>query len=188
MEATKITSMAVEPYFDLEDFMNFVRETRMENETLQEIFRKLEEWSGKLSVRALERGSSRWLVVWLPGEVEQQVDDAWDESPGTGFMLNSLAQYLCMGVIQRLFPQIAEGGCAPAPKPGENLRQALRDAGLDYRDMTSGALDRRYAVLTFYPFKGGCEICHMRPACPKGNGKGEEFASVVLPGYERGRD
>ena len=39
--------------------------------------------------------------------------------------------------------------------------------------------------MTHYPFKGGCEICHLQSNCPKGQGK-SEAASVVLPGYERG--
>ena len=43
-------------------------------------------------------------------------------------------------------------------------------------------LNRRFAVVTFYPFRGGCEICHLQAHCPKGNG--ETGTSVLLPGYE----
>ena len=45
----------------------------------------------------------------------------------------------------------------------------------------------RFALVTHYPFKGGCEICHLQSNCPKGQGK-SEAASVVLPGYEQGAD
>ena len=115
------------------------------------------------------------------------MDETWAQSASEGFQLNALAQYLCMSAIQDVLPQVAAGGCAPSPKPSPGLRTALAGLGVPYKDEDSSALGRRYAVLTYYPFKGGCEVCYMRPQCPKGQGRGEN-ATVVLPGYERNGD
>ena len=77
-------------------------------------------------------------------------------------------------------------GCAPSPRPTETLREALASLGIEYREMF-GTLTRRYAVVTHYPFKGGCEICHLQAQCPKGQGQAEA-PSILLPGHESGSD
>lgn len=180
--ATKITPLDIEAYFDLEDFMNFSKESRLDADTLKLLNELWEQWGAQARIMKLERGKQTWLAVWLPQEVEDAIDEAWARSPGEGYLLNSLAQYICMVAVQALVPQAADGGCAPSPKPGLEFRQAMLDCGLAQEQ--SGALLRRYAVVTYFPFKGGCEICGMQENCPKGSGR-EEFASVVLPGYER---
>ena len=63
------------------------------------------------------------------------------------------------------------------------LREALEAEGIPYSNDKDPILSRRYAVVTHYPFKGGCEICVLQSNCPKGQGQ-MEAASVVLPGYE----
>lgn len=187
MENAVITDIRTEPYFDLEDFMNVSKETRIEGPIMTALMESWQEWEQLLAVKKMEKGTNSWLAVWLPEKVEDEVDAAWRDTPSKGYLLNSLAQYMCMSAVQELLPQVAAGGCAPSPVPGASLRQALAQAGLDMHQ-GSGALNRRYAVLTNYPFKGGCEICSLRDSCPKGAGRGEEFASIVLPGHERGKD
>lgn len=179
-----IEPLAIEPYFDLEEFMTESRESRIESETLEKLLELWAEWSRLLSVRKIESGGKSWLAIWLPEEVEKTVDDAWQTSPGRGYLLNSLAQYLSMAVVRELLPQTLEHSCAPAPIPELDYIRALSEAGLECREDGS-TLKRRYAVATYYPFRGGCEICNLRSSCPKGNG-GKDFATVVLPGYERG--
>ena len=73
---------------------------------------------------------------------------------------------------------------AESPKPTATLREALAAEGIPYSNDKDPILSRRYAVVTHYPFKGGCEICVLQSNCPKGQGQ-MEAASVVLPGYER---
>ena len=68
----------------------------------------------------------------------------------------------------------------------EILQTVLAGLGLEYKE-GQPTLNRRFALVTHYPFKGGCEICHLQSNCPKGQGK-SEAASVVLPGYEQGAD
>lgn len=186
MEEIAVKKVDVRPYFDLEDFMNFSRETRLENAVLQAFAELWGEWSGKLNVCQVKSGKNSWLAVWLPEQIEQYVDAAWQEQPSKGFLLNCLAQYLCMLAVQELLPQTIDGGCAPAPVSTPQLVQAMQKAGLEYMENSNQPL-RRYVIVTFYPFKGGCEVCNLKDNCPKAKGMGD-FASVLLPGYERGVD
>lgn len=183
MENIKITTPQLETWFDLEDFMNFSHETRLENEIFEKLAQVWEEWQALLKIAIIESGKNSWLAVWLPEEVEKIIESAWAEAPSQGFLYNNLAQYLCMSVVQELLPQAADGGCAPSPSPTATLREALTKAGLNYHP-GSDILERRFALVTFYPFKGGCEICHLKTGCPKGKGT-TDFASIVLPGFER---
>ncbi|MDE5879890.1 MAG: hypothetical protein K2G99_07750 [Desulfovibrio sp.] len=179
-----MTEHQLQPYFDIEEFMGLCQEKRLGGAVLERLLGRWEEWLPRLRVCQVASGSSSCLAVWLPEEVEGIVDETWAQSPSEGFQLNALAQYLCMSAIQELVPQVAGGGCAPSPKPSPELRTALEGLGLPYKGEDSSLLGRRYAVLTYYPFKGGCEVCHMRPMCPKGQGRGDT-ASILLPGYER---
>ena len=72
--------------------------------------------------------------------------------------------------------------CTPG-NPTATLREALEAEGIPYSNDKDPILSRRYAVVTHYPFKGGCEICVLQSNCPKGQGQ-MEATSVVLPGYE----
>lgn len=184
---TTITERKLKPYFDIEEFMGLSQEKRLGGAVLERILGKWEQWLPLLRVCEVASGASSWLAIWLPKEVEDAVDEEWSQSPSEGFQLNVLAQYLCMSGVQELLPQVEAGGCAPAPKPVPELRKALAELGLPYQGEDSSLLGRRYAVLTYYPFKGGCEVCQMRAMCPKGQGKGES-ASIVLPGHERSDD
>lgn len=187
MDNAKISPLALDPEFDLEDFMNFTRESRISNEALEQFAELWEKWKKDLQAMRIQDGANSWLAIWLPAEAEELVDTAWDKSPGEGFLLNGLAQYMCMAAAEEAVPQAAQGGCAPAPEPALTLTRGLSSLGLVSPEKNELTLLRRYAILTYYPFKGGCEICAMREKCPKANGH-EDFASVTLPGYERGLD
>lgn len=185
MEQTQITELQAEPFFDLEDFLNFSHETRLDGHILENLTTIWQKWLPLLKIQKLQDTQDTWLALWLPHEVEIEIDEAWRESANKGFMLNNLAQYMCMTAVQDLLPQAANGGCAPSPSRCSRLTTALINAGLPCNEKT-GAPQCRYAVITYYPFKGGCEICSLQSACPKGNGA-NEFASIVLPGFERGK-
>lgn len=187
MSQKTVTEHQLRPYFDIEEFMGLCQEKRLGGAVLERILGQWEAWLPLLRACQVASGPSSWLAVWLPEEVETAVDETWAHSPSEGFQLNVLAQYLCMSAVQELLPQVAAGGCAPSPKPTAELRSALAELGVHYKDDDSSVLGRRYAVLTHFPFKGGCEVCHMRPMCPKGQGRGDN-ASIVLPGHERDRE
>jgi len=179
---TSIAERQIQPYFDMEAFMNMSRETRLGGAVLERLVKLWGEWLPELKAYEVGTGKISYLAIWLPESVEQAVDEAWGKSPSDGFLINNLAQFLCMAAVQELLPEVEDGGCAPSPRPTSALREA--GLGLPYKSEESSLLSRRYAVVTHFPFRGGCEICHMQSHCPKGQGQ-TESASILLPGYER---
>lgn len=175
----------IRPYFDMEGFMRMSQETRLGGAVLERLAGLWGEWLPLLKTCEVTAGKISYLAVWLPESVEQQIDMAWEKSPSDGFMVNNLAQFMCMAAVHEMLPQVEDAGCAPSPRVTENLRHALSSLGLDYTEDALPA--RRFAVVTHYPFRGGCEICHLQSRCPKGQGQAES-ASILLPGYERGKD
>ena len=178
-----IESMEVTPYFDLENILRTAEESRVGGAALERLMRLWEEWLPLLKVRVINTGKTKYLAVWLPEAVEEAIDNAWAASPSQAYMDNALAQSLCMAAVHGLMPEVEDSGCAPAPRPTDTLRAALTAEGMAYKG-DGPALARRYAVVSHYPFKGGCEICHLQSQCPKGQGQAGA-SSVVLPGYER---
>ncbi len=173
----------IRPYFNMEAFMEMSHETRLGGAILERLVSLWGQWLPELRVYEIVAGKISYLAVWLPEAVEKEVDDAWEKSASDGFMINNLAQFMCMAAVQEMLPQVEDSGCAPSPRPTETLRAALASLGLAYRE-NAATLVLRYAVVTHYPFRGGCEICHLQAQCPKGQGQAES-ASVLLPGYER---
>ena len=180
VEEVKLT-----PYFDMEQFLNMTQETRLGGAVLERLCKLWEAWMPELRASIIDTGKIKYLLVSLSEKVEEAVDASWERSPTDGYQDNVLAQLLCMSAVQEVLPDVVEAGCAPAPRPTESLRQALEELGVPYRDCEPTLL-RRYAVVTHYPFKGACEICHLQSECPKGQGRSEE-TSFVLPGFEQNK-
>ena len=169
--------MEIHPYFDLELLMSMSGETRLGGAVTERLMRLWEQWAPETHALRILAAPSEYLAVWLNARVEEDVDRAWDQSPSEAYLANALAQVLCMSTVHGIIPEIQDAGCAPAPRTTDMLRAALTAEGLPYTP--SGTLARRYAVVTHYPFKGGCEICTLQHACPKAQGAG---SSVLLPG------
>lgn len=176
----------IQPYFDMEGFMVMSQEKRLGGAVLERLVDLWGQWLPQLKVCEISAGKISYLAVWLPESIEIDVDEAWEKSASDGFMINNLAQFMCMSAVQAMLPQVEDAGCAPSPRPTEALRGALEKMGLEYRPGSS-VLARRFAVVTHFPFRGGCEICHLQSECPKGQGQAES-SSILLPGYERGAD
>ena len=184
MTAFTTEKIDVEPWFDMELFMGVSQETRLGGDVMDRFMTLWKNWLPHLTVKGIDTGKIKYLLVALDESVEQDVDKAWEGSPSNAFLYNALAQTMCMAAVQELLPEVENAGCAPSPRPTEALRAALAGLGLEYRE-GAATLARRYAVVTHYPFRGGCEICHLQDQCPKGQGQAES-ASVLLPGYEPG--
>ena len=174
----------IHPYFDLELIMSMGQETRLGGAVTDRLMHLWEQWIPEVHALHVKTDPIAYLAVWLNETVEAEVDRAWDESPSEAYLYNTLAQVLCMSTVYGILPEVQEAGCAPAPLVTDKLRAALIAEGFPYTP--SGTPARRYAVVTHYPFKGGCEICSLQDACPKAQGTGEA-ASILLPGHERGK-
>lgn len=170
------------PYFDVEFFMDLAQETRLGGEVMNRLIARWEDWGQKLTAHQFTGGKIPYLLVWLPESVEDDVDNMWDKAPSDAHLYNTLAQALLMTAVHTLIPEVEEAGCAPAPKPTEDLRKALEAEGVPY-NLQETALSRRYAVVTHYPFRGACEICYLRPNCPKGGGAARQQSEFEIAGF-----
>lgn len=183
IQDVKFTEVEDRPIFDLFGFMEMSHESRIGGATLERMEQLWQEWNTKLKAYLIDTGKTSYLAVWLPSSVEEFVDTTWKSSASEGFLINTLAQFLCMSFIQLVLPEVDDTTCAPSPRPTPLLRASLEKLGVPYKSSTSAILSLQYAVVTHYPYRGGCEICHLLDLCPKGQGKAED-ASIVLPGYE----
>jgi hypothetical protein len=173
--------LAASPEFDLELFLNTSQETRIGGELLDSLGEAWDRWLPRARARHIETQGGAYLLAWLEESVEKEVDGKWEEAPSEAYLFTSLAQVLCMGIVHALLPEVEEAGCAPSPRPTDALADALEAEGVPYINPGEPGLARRFAVVTHYPFKGGCEICALRKGCPKAGGT--EAPSVTLPGY-----
>ncbi|MCL1915213.1 MAG: hypothetical protein FWG17_00665 [Desulfovibrionaceae bacterium] len=124
-----------------------------------------ERWSSAgLRIRRFRHGRDGFLAVWLEPWVEEEIAEIWNASPGDGFYCHTLASRLCWTALRTCAP--GAEGCAPFPEFRPPLRRVLEEEGL----LAAGerVLRRRYALLTFYPFRRGCAPCALRSECPQG--------------------
>ncbi len=175
--------LEVYPYFDLESFLSMLQETRIGGQVMEDLAKAWEVFSSRLHTIKLQIGKESYLVIWLDEDVETQIDELWAKSPSEGFRLNVLAQSLCMNAVYQVLPEVEEAGCAPAPKPTQELKDALEAEGIPYA-LGGPGLSRKFSVLTYGKFRGACDICHLKAECPKALAKEESFHSVELPGFE----
>ena len=178
------------PQFDLELFMSTCQETRIGGDIMNRLSDAWDTWVPSAQARKITAEGQSYLLVWLGEPVEEAVDTAWETTPSEAFMFNALAQVMCMGMVHNLLPEVEEAGCAAAPAMTPALEAALAEIGVTPLRPGEPGLERRYAVLTYHPFKGACEACHLRPQCPKGSGQtqgcsGEGVSSITLPGFDR---
>jgi hypothetical protein len=185
MPGYTVEALEVTPCLDMELLLENCRETRVAGDVMDRLADYWAEWMPRLKARKIAIGKDSYLAVWLDEAVEDAVDKAWSDAPSEAFLVNSLALTMCMCAVHELVPEVGEAGCAPAPKPTLDLKLALEEQGLRDPDEERAdlALRRRYAVATFYPFRGGCDICHLQDECPKLKG-GQDY-SIVLPGHEQ---
>jgi len=175
--------LSVRPMFDMELMLGLLQEKRLGGQIMENLADAWERWLPHVNALKLDTGKGRrYLAVWLDEEVEQEVDRVWEQSPSEGFRLNALAQTMIMGAVYQIEPEVESAGCAPAPRPNPDLSTALKAEGIPVQEPGSPSLCRRFSVLTNFPFRGACEICHLREDCPKAKGGGSSFHSVELPG------
>lgn len=182
MSDYSVKDLEVAPYFDLELLMSTSQETRIGSDAMSALADAWDRWIPHARARLIKTPEGGYLLAWLGEAVEEDVDDKWEERPSEAFLFNALAQVMCMGIVHALLPEVEEAGCAPAPRPTDELADALENEGVPYMTPGEPGLARRFAVVTPYPFRGGCEICCLMKDCPKAGG-GRDF-SITLPGHE----
>lgn len=155
-----------QPRFDFGFFLKNAEEPGMGETEISECRYLWAQWSHHLFSDVAKTRESDILAVWLGREVEEEIDAAWADSPSHGYLLNALAQTLCMCAARERLPELEAAGCAPVPLPTPELASALSVAGLPARTGTGLVLARRYSVVTPIPFTGLCAACSLRRECP----------------------
>ena len=174
--------LPIKPSFDMEAIMSLMQETRLGGHALESMVNAFERWIKELNCLSLKTEKGTYLVIWLNESVEDEVDATWKDDPEMGFRLNCVGQSLIMNAVYQVMPEIENAGCAPCPTPNSALEDALESENIPYKK-GEPTLIRRFSVLTGMPFRGACDICYLREACPKAEGQGDSFHSVELPGY-----
>ncbi len=161
----QIEQLEVIPDFDMELYMLLSQSRRIDGATAALVDEYWTKWRDNLGCRRIVVGDKGWVLVWLGESVEREVNTAWEISPTKAFTMNSLAQAMCMAMLREVLPEVAMAGCAPVPKPNPDLKAALKELGVPWKE--EAVLSRQYAMLTPHPWRGGCDTCLLQPECPK---------------------
>ncbi|BBD06814.1 hypothetical protein [Desulfovibrio ferrophilus] len=165
MPEYRIAPITVSPKFDATRFIATSHTGELPEETINELSALWDTLTNGIQVKRIDNGTGSWLLIWLEKHIEQQVERCWETSPHRGFLEHALAVDYVMAAAADLIPEIAAHGCAPIPEPSPAVREAAEELGLSWPERHT--LNRRYALLTPLPWKGGCSACHLNANCPK---------------------
>ncbi len=152
--------------FDMETFMGLAQIKGLEGKETCELLEFWNRWRPHLKVFFIGRKKG-YLAIYMERQVEDAIDAIWEESPSRGFKYQALVQTMIIGVLRELMPEIGQSQCAPVPRPGKVLKKSLSRLGIELFD--EGALNYKYSTLTYYPYRDGCDACHLLDSCPKVN-------------------
>jgi len=113
--------------------------------------------------RVFSIGASRFCLVWFAKDKQTALDHLWSASPSSAFALHTAMLRQVMATLGRLIPQVRGHGCAPLPPTSPRLQLYLKRHGI--HQAAGGQLDHAYAVLTHFPWQGGCSCCVLARTC-----------------------
>lgn len=164
----EINPLSPQPEFDMMYFMEVAGESRIDQDIMEDFGPFWDTWTQE-SLKAFELknpdGEGTFLLIYLDESAEDTIEGIWQDSPTHGLLFHALAITMVMSSAQGLVPELQQGKCAPLPRPGEGILGAFETLGLTWND--EGTVNRKYAVLTPYPYTGGCEVCYLSENCPK---------------------
>lgn len=164
----QIESLHPNPEFDIIYFLEMSGLNRIEQNMLDALESAWNDWLDRVQAFRIAPEKARkgegYLLVFLPEAVEQAVETAWETSPQHGEAFNNLAVTLVMAAAQNLLPELLES-CAPLPKPSRAMQDAFEKVGVRWNPQID-KLDRQFALFTFMPYQGGCEVCTQSGSCP----------------------
>lgn len=169
-----ITPLSPKPEFDIVYYMDIAGESRIDQEMMDEFEPFWDKWA-KNNLKAYEivnpDGEGKFMLIFLDHEVDDSIEGIWQDSPTHGLLFHALAITMVMSTAQGFVPELQDGQCAPLPRPDDQMLEVFKELGLTWNQ--EGTVNRKYAVLTPYPYNGGCEICYMSDTCPKSTTKSQ---------------
>ena len=164
--AFDIKELPPEPEFDLWLYAEIAGETRFSDDLMRSLEEAWNRWRDHLKAVVLTRkqGQGSYLVVWLEEPVETEIDALWEKSPSDGLSMHNLAVTMVMGAARTAIPELELNKCAPMPKPTGSIQDAFEALGMEWN--ADATVNRKYAVFTNMPYKGGCEVCFLEEDCP----------------------
>lgn len=161
----QLIPLSPSPEFNARRFATRAKVQSIQPELFTEYQQIWAKWKEALSAYAIHANTGSRLILWLDSSIEDEIDRAWRKSPHHGYMLHSLALDLTMTATADIIPEIARHGCAPVPPDTPDILSALESLGLKCAGGTLSC--NRFAVLTFFPWRGGCNACALASDCPK---------------------
>jgi hypothetical protein len=173
-----VTELRDIPFFDARRFAVVHREVRAGFPSPAELSALWESLLPYASLRHIHAGGGL-LSAALGVEAERRVDALWAVSPFSAYILDALAGFMCRELIRGRMPEVEKAGCMPLPEPSADVAAALEAAGMPCRNVGTTCPARRYALLTRYPYRGGCPVCALRGNCPGQAGANTERNSLT---------
>ncbi len=166
----------VHPRFDLQSYMFLAQTQALSPKRIVAMTTMWERWYPWL--RAYTFGKKKgYLLVFLDHAVEQEMEHQWRESQEEAFLNEALAQSMIMNTLRLFIPDLSTTQCAPLPKPNKLLKRSLSKIGITLNNQ--GTFGYKYATLTHYPWKPGCDTCFLHATCPKKLGLGSRQTYTV---------
>jgi len=160
------TPIAAQPEFDLFTYCELSGETRLENDLLEELEPRFDDWQQHLKAYRLSTGGESdpgYVLLWLEKPVEDEIEGIWQDSPSAGMAFHNLAIHMVMSAVQNIVPELADRGCAPLPKPDKAVLAAFKKFGLEWNK--EGTVSRQFAVFTNMPALSTCGTCMLKAKC-----------------------
>lgn len=107
------------------------------------------------------------LLVWMEQRMEEIMDSLWQTSPSQAFAVHEQIIQLLALNVRRYLPEMNTLSCAPVPRIPEAVSQHL--VKMKLLDEQTGLSRRQYAVITHWPWKGGCRQCALASNCHRKN-------------------
>jgi hypothetical protein len=114
-------------------------------------------------LRIMTVQDTSYFLTWFDKELETAVVHLWQTSMSTAFGLHEVLTEIIQSTLANCVPEVVLHGCAPLPRCTPELNQVLDAFALHQGH--NGQLTHVYAVLTYWPWQGGCLKCCLEKSC-----------------------